>query len=396
MADSKHFLTCFICGTFEIENKKFAAFGVTFERFSEWKDKVKGLKIGSKLCQVHFDSEDIIKGKYIFNQFYPLKVYRLSKDAIPKHFLSTNKSGDKKTRTIFPEKNVSSTEIACRQSNEKSQPLLSKNVIAYKSKYSKTNHQSSTDSSVAPPCRKDPIDDEAQKLSCSSLNKGVSQVNNEASPAEQLLAVLEDHNYKKRESTLSELDKEIDGRFLGNDLLSLVRAPVITTTEDRFDYSLHANESSLTSSIQKSNDPSELVIDTCLNNEIAVLQSSLIVDTVPQCTITTKVKKRSCPTGGKNQLPSSLYTCSNCKSKVSCKCCKILVAKYEALLLKMGTLKRKLKAAQQREKRIKEREKINMLVNHQLKSKIEKLKAGQLNAQIADLTDQSKSNNKNL
>lgn len=151
MADSKHFLTCFICGTFEIENKKLAAFGVTFERFSEWKDKVKGLKIGSKLCQVHFDSEDIIKGKYIFNQFYPLKVYRLSKDAIPKHFLSncaeifsfdywslilitcvihnagTNKSGDKKTRTFFPEKNVSSTEIG------NNQPLL---VHVFTSKFS--------------------------------------------------------------------------------------------------------------------------------------------------------------------------------------------------------------------------------------------------------------------
>jgi len=45
------------------------------------------LNIGSKLCDVHFDKNDILKGRFILDTYYPLKVWKLKDGAKPKFFL---------------------------------------------------------------------------------------------------------------------------------------------------------------------------------------------------------------------------------------------------------------------------------------------------------------------
>ncbi len=87
---------CFICGS-EIEkenakdNVKFGSFKVPLSKIAEWQSVIlrPGLKSSSRLCDRHFDEEDIVKGKTIQNVFYPNSIWKLKPDAIPKHFLQT-------------------------------------------------------------------------------------------------------------------------------------------------------------------------------------------------------------------------------------------------------------------------------------------------------------------
>ena len=49
--------------------------------------KKHGLKVGSKLCDVHFDKADVEKEKFIFDTYYPMKPWKLRDGANPKFFL---------------------------------------------------------------------------------------------------------------------------------------------------------------------------------------------------------------------------------------------------------------------------------------------------------------------
>ena len=90
MSASK-FKSCFICGRFGYgkENSTVFIFKVTEKNLEEWQKMIlkKWLKVGSLLCERHFDDQDIIKGKIILDGFYPFTQRRQSETAVPKHLL---------------------------------------------------------------------------------------------------------------------------------------------------------------------------------------------------------------------------------------------------------------------------------------------------------------------
>lgn len=71
------------------ENGRVAFFGPPKKFFKQWGDIIpkKGLLPGSRLCSLHFDDDDIIKGKLIGDVFYEQQLWRLKTGALPKHFL---------------------------------------------------------------------------------------------------------------------------------------------------------------------------------------------------------------------------------------------------------------------------------------------------------------------
>ena len=80
----------FVCGSLkEKENVKIGIFSVTEDRLSIWKTIIRkpGLKVGSKLCDVHFDKADVEKEKFIFDTYYPVKIWKSRDGAKPKFFL---------------------------------------------------------------------------------------------------------------------------------------------------------------------------------------------------------------------------------------------------------------------------------------------------------------------
>jgi hypothetical protein len=87
MASSKpRRIFCFICGNFKETDKKVALFSVPKNKLDEWKAAIgnSSLKATSKLCDVHFNSQAIIKGKVIGGGFFPyVKLWKLEKDALP-------------------------------------------------------------------------------------------------------------------------------------------------------------------------------------------------------------------------------------------------------------------------------------------------------------------------
>ena len=82
---------CFICGNVKENGGKFALFSVPKDKLEEWKIAIgnNDVKQTSRLCDAHFDDEDIIKGKEIGGMFYSFdKSWRLKKLAIPKLLIS--------------------------------------------------------------------------------------------------------------------------------------------------------------------------------------------------------------------------------------------------------------------------------------------------------------------
>ena len=80
---------CFLCKTIsDRENRKITSFAVTEKNVAAWVTKVPGLSVGERLCEKHFEASNVVKGKHILEQFYPFKKWILSRDAVPKYFLS--------------------------------------------------------------------------------------------------------------------------------------------------------------------------------------------------------------------------------------------------------------------------------------------------------------------
>ena len=80
---------CFLCGNVEDDEKQKPMYIVTKSRFSKWKQVIrkKGLKVGSKLFGVHFDTEDVVRGRIASVKFRNYKTHRLAVGVLPKHYL---------------------------------------------------------------------------------------------------------------------------------------------------------------------------------------------------------------------------------------------------------------------------------------------------------------------
>ena len=84
---------CFICSSkVDKDNARFGLFKVPPLKIAQWQSVIlrAGLKSSSKLCDRHFDEQDIVKGKTVQNVFYPYTKWRLNPDAIPKYFLQSS------------------------------------------------------------------------------------------------------------------------------------------------------------------------------------------------------------------------------------------------------------------------------------------------------------------
>ena len=82
---------CFICGNVkENDNQKSGLFCVPKDKLEEWKRAIGNneLKQTSRLCEVHFKDEDVVRGKSIDGKFYFNKNWRLSPNALPKLLVS--------------------------------------------------------------------------------------------------------------------------------------------------------------------------------------------------------------------------------------------------------------------------------------------------------------------
>ena len=90
-SDSQH-KYCFICGRVSIntEIKDISVFGCPKDKLESWQAVIPkaGLEYKHRLCSIHFDEEDILKGRTIQNVFYPYKWWTLRKNAVPKHCLT--------------------------------------------------------------------------------------------------------------------------------------------------------------------------------------------------------------------------------------------------------------------------------------------------------------------
>ena len=86
-------MPCFLCDSIlssDQENEKNHFFHATELNIENWQTVVTkpGLNKSSRLCNRHFDQDDIVKGKTIQGVFYPAQFWRLKPGTIPKHFLS--------------------------------------------------------------------------------------------------------------------------------------------------------------------------------------------------------------------------------------------------------------------------------------------------------------------
>ena len=89
--------SCFLCDRNKFhgtESVKIALFQVTALKIAEWQKVISkpGLHLKSRLCDRHFDEDDIVKGKTIQETFYPYSRWTLKPDAIPSRFLGTSNS----------------------------------------------------------------------------------------------------------------------------------------------------------------------------------------------------------------------------------------------------------------------------------------------------------------
>lgn len=79
---------CFVCGSInEQENRKIGIFSIPKDKLALWQEILPGLKNNSKLCESHFDQEDIVKGVQVGQHFHPSERWRLKSSAVPKHLL---------------------------------------------------------------------------------------------------------------------------------------------------------------------------------------------------------------------------------------------------------------------------------------------------------------------
>ncbi len=77
---------CFICGDLKENGGKVSLFSFPRNRQDEWRHTIGNneLKSGSVLCDAHFSSHAIIKGKMIGETFFPYeKRTELQKGALP-------------------------------------------------------------------------------------------------------------------------------------------------------------------------------------------------------------------------------------------------------------------------------------------------------------------------
>ena len=90
MPDPANRQNCFVCGSLKVKgNVKIGFFTVNKDRSALWQNTQKkpGLKVGSKLCDVHFDKADVEKEKFLFDTYYPMKNWKLRDGSKPKYFL---------------------------------------------------------------------------------------------------------------------------------------------------------------------------------------------------------------------------------------------------------------------------------------------------------------------
>ena len=79
---------CFICGCiYEDENRTVGLFSVPKNKLTKWENIIPGLKQTSRLCDIHFGNEVIVKGTRIREDFYPAERWKLTSEALPRHFL---------------------------------------------------------------------------------------------------------------------------------------------------------------------------------------------------------------------------------------------------------------------------------------------------------------------
>jgi hypothetical protein len=77
-----------ICGNvYEDGSRKICVFSVPKNLFSRWKSIIPELKETARLCDIHFEESDIVKGFKNVQNFHPLKNLRLLQSAIPKFVL---------------------------------------------------------------------------------------------------------------------------------------------------------------------------------------------------------------------------------------------------------------------------------------------------------------------
>ncbi|KAK4028694.1 hypothetical protein OUZ56_021698 [Daphnia magna] len=88
---------CFICkAIYDKENHKVSTFGVNKSNAQSWQQKVVGINVGDKLCQKHFDPQDILKGTFVLNYLCPYKTWRLAENTTPKYYLTSQKPSKRK------------------------------------------------------------------------------------------------------------------------------------------------------------------------------------------------------------------------------------------------------------------------------------------------------------
>jgi len=86
-ASKKLFCNCFIGGPiYDKENIQYASFKVPKGKLIQCQlvFSKEGMKTTSLFCVKHFDPSDIMKGKFILNNFFPLRL-NLRENAIPKY-----------------------------------------------------------------------------------------------------------------------------------------------------------------------------------------------------------------------------------------------------------------------------------------------------------------------
>lgn len=88
---SSLYYRCFLCGNVNVrsENEKQLMYKVTKTRFTKWKQVIqkKELRVGSKLCGIHFDADDVVRGRVVSGIFQNYKTHRLAVGVLPKYYL---------------------------------------------------------------------------------------------------------------------------------------------------------------------------------------------------------------------------------------------------------------------------------------------------------------------
>ena len=78
---------CNICKKELLKDGKIRSFSVPKGEYENWK-VIPQLQNTDRLCEIHYDGNDIIKGIQVKGDFYPSERWRLLKSAFPKHHLS--------------------------------------------------------------------------------------------------------------------------------------------------------------------------------------------------------------------------------------------------------------------------------------------------------------------